>query len=60
MVGIIGMPPIVLRLMFMTISMIEMTIITSQMAKKNPKNHVCDMKSGYKIVDHSFSNVNGS
>ena len=37
-VGIIGMLPIVLQLMFMTISMIEMTVITSQMVKKTKKN----------------------
>ena len=53
------MQPIVIRLMFMIISMIKMTIFTSQIAKKPQKNYVCDMKSGYKFVDHSFSNVNG-
>ena len=53
------MPPIVIRLMFVTISMIKRTVFISQMAKKSKKNHVCDMESGYKSVDHSFSNMNG-
>ena len=53
------MPPIVIRLMFVTISMIKKTVFISQMAKNSKKNHVCDMESGYKSVDHSFSNVNG-
>ena len=39
--------------------MTKRTVFISQMAKKSKKNHVCDMESGYKSVDHSFSNMNG-
>ena len=53
------MPPKVIKLMFVTISMIKRTVFISQMAKKSKKNNVCDMESGYKSVDHSFSNMNG-
>ena len=58
-VGMIGMPPIVIRLMFLTISMIKITLFTSQMAKKPSKNHICVMKLGYKFINHPFSNLNG-